>query len=304
MTTTLTLTQLIDRTLFDLGSPGELGRQIVVGSSALTTTSTTTMTLADATGVNTSDVLELGDELVLVTAKSSDAVPVLTVSRGYYGTTAGTAAEGDVGTVNPSYPRRRIAEAIRRSFSRIEAFGIVLVKTVTKNTADDETFSVELPADCREVYEVLYQSTIDGRIHPLTGWEPWLDVPATVSTTGKLLNVSRSVTSTDDLEVVYRAPYRWSSYPDDPVGDSTIEVPEGVEDLPSLYAAAWLTSSREVSRLELDRSEEWGRTVQVERGVSSALVRAKWQEFYRALDEARRLNHVPQPVVYRRRGTV
>lgn len=301
MATELTLDQLIDRTLFDLGNPGELGRQVVVGSTALTTVSSTTLTLSDASGVNPSDIIELGNELVLVTSKSSDATPVLTVSRGYYGTTKSTHAEGTVGTVNPTHPRRRIAEAIRRSFTRLEALGIPYVKSATVNRETGEPV-VQLPVDVREVYQVLYIGS-DGKVYEMSRWEYFDDLPTAKFSSGKALNVSELVEDEDDLEIVYRAPYRWSTYPSDPTGDSTIEIPEGAEDLPSLYAAAWLVSNREISRLELDRAEEWGRTEMTQRGAGPALVRAKWQEFYRALDEARRLDPPPQTIHFKRRST-
>jgi hypothetical protein len=300
---TLTLGQLVDRTLFDLVDPGGQGRRVVMGSTALTTTGATSLTLADSNGVNPTDVIEFGSELVLVTTKSDAATPVLTVSRGYYMTTAATYAEGQVGHVNPTYPRRKIAEAIRRSFSRLEALGVPLIKEDTLNTADvDDTaqYYVELPADCREVVEVRWQAT-DGRVWRLDGWEFFDYLPSAISTTGKGINLGRYVTEDDDIEVVYRAPYRWSTYPTDPTEAATITVPEGAEDLPALYAAAWLASSREISRSEIDRSDEWNKAAMSERGQSSALVRAKWQEFYRALDEARRLNPLPQNLVYKRR---
>jgi hypothetical protein len=297
MTVTVTLAQLIDRTMFDLAAPGEQGKQVVIGSTALTTTAATTFTLTDGTNINVSDVAEFGDELVLITGKTDDAVPVFTAARGYYGSTAATHAAGTIGLVNPTFPRRRIAEAIRRAFPRLEALGVPLVQSTTLNREVGLAYC-QLPVDCREVYQVMYWGT-DGRLYHLNGWEQFDDVPTAKFSTGKILNLPRYLEDTDDIEVIYRAPYRWSTYPSDPDGDATITVPEGAEDLPSLYAAAWLTSNREVSRLEIDRSEEWGRTEQVQRGVTAALVRAKWQEFYRSLDEARRLNRTPTPIIYR-----
>lgn len=296
-TVSKTLGELVDQTMFDLTQPGENGRIVVMGSTALTTTSATSMTLTDSTGVAITDVLEFGSELVLVTAKSADAVPVLTVSRGYFGTTPAVHADGDAGTVNPTFPRQKVAEAIKRSFARLEAFGIPLVKSGTYNRVAGLSY-VSMPAETRDVYEVWYHGT-DGRFYEVEGWRFVDNIPTGKVATGKALNVSRLIADTDDLEVTYRAPYRWSTHPSAPVEASTIDIPEGCEDLPSLYAAAWLASSREMSRAELDRAEEWNRTEQYERGSVGAMIRAKWQEFYRALDEARRLNPVPQPIIYK-----
>jgi hypothetical protein len=300
---TLTLGQLVDRTIFDLVDPGGQGRRVVMGSTALSTTGATELTLADATGVNPTDVIEFGSELVLVTAKSDLATPVFTVSRGYYNTTAATYAAGQVGHVNPTYPRRKIAEAIRRSFGRLEALGVPLIKSVTVSTEDlDDVaqYFVEAPADCREVLDVIWQAS-DGRFWHLDGWEFFDYLPTARSSTGKAINLGRYLSEDDEVEIIYRAPYRWSTYPSDPTEASTVTIPEGAEDLPALYAAAWLASSREISRSEIDRSDEWQKAAMAERGMSGALVRAKWQEFYRALDEARRLNPTPQNIVYRRR---
>ena len=60
-----------------------------------------------------------------------------------------------------------------------------------------------------------------------------------------------------------------------------------------------MVDSREISRTQIDRTEEWSRTEGFERGQTGALVRARWQAFYRALDEARRLNPPPQTIIYR-----
>ena len=113
-TISVTLGTLIDRTIMHL--EGATDRPLTrTLASALTASATdVTFTLDDADGISVSDVVEVGSELLLVTAKNSDPVPVITVSRGYYFTTVAAHAIGDVVAVNPRHPRRRIAEAIRR----------------------------------------------------------------------------------------------------------------------------------------------------------------------------------------------
>ncbi len=270
-----------------------------MGSTALTTTTATQFTLSDGTGVNVTDVVEFGNELVLVTARSDDPTPIFTCARGYFNTTAEAFIAGQVGHVNPPYPRRKIAEAIRRSFPRLESMGVPLIKVVEKTRVSGYSYC-EVPADCREVYRVLYWGT-DGRLLPLDGWEFFDNLPTGSFSTGKAINLGRYIADTDEFLVQYRAAYRWSNYPTDPVGSSTIDIPEGAEDLPALYAAAWVMSSRELNRAEIDASEEWNQSAQQNTGQSGATVRARWQEFYRALDEARRLNQMPQDIHFRRR---
>ena len=84
-TTTVTLGGLIDDTLEMLYRTSERPFQVTVGSSALDSPTDTTLTVDDASRVQATDVLEIGDELMLITAKSDDSTPVLTVSRGYAG---------------------------------------------------------------------------------------------------------------------------------------------------------------------------------------------------------------------------
>lgn len=302
MTVSVTLQTLVNRAQLDILDAGGQGKRVVMGSSALTATDTATFTLTDATGVSVTDVIEFGDELVLITAKSVDATPVFTCSRGYFNSTAATHAAGDVGHVNPTYPRVKIAEAVRRSFARLEALGVYLVKSVTKSMADTDLYYCEMPTDTREVLQVLYWADAgDGRLYEISKWEYFDNMPTTKFTTGKALNLPLYSDEADEFEVVYRASYRWSTYPSDPVAASTIEIPEGAEDLPALYAAAFLVSGREVSRQQIDKAEEWTQTASSGQGAGAGLVRARWQEFYRALDEARRLDRRPQPILIRRR---
>lgn len=289
---TVTLSQLVDRALLELQAPSENGFRVVVGSVGLDTAGSTTFTLTDPDRVAPTDLIEFGSELVLVTGKTDDAVPVYTCARGYYGTAAGAAPSGTVGVVNPTYPRHRVAEAVRRSFARLEAFGVTPVRSGTF-TRPAGKGHVLMPAGTKEVYDVWYLSD-DGRLHDLDRWQFDHSLPTGKFATGCAIRLPYYVSDTDELEIRYRGPYRWSTFPDPPTMGSTIEIPEGAEDLPALYAAAWMVASREISRNEIDRSEEWQRTEALgDRGSPGAFVRAQWQSFYRALDEARRINHVP-----------
>lgn len=300
---TITLETLVNRAQFDLVDAGGQGKRVVIASDDLADASDTTFTLTDASGINVTDVIEFGDELVLITDKSSDATPVFTCSRAYFNTTAVAHVAGTVGHANPTFPRRKIAEGIRRAFSRMDALGVVLVKSVTKSRVTDLAYC-EMPTDTREVLEVLYWSD-DGTgklYHLFKGWEFFDNMPIAKFSSGKALNLPLILEDEDEVEVLYRAAYRWSSYPTDPSGSDTIDIPEGCDDLPALYASAWLVSGREIGRTEIDRAEEWTQTASTGQGASAAVVRARWQEFYRALDEARRLNKVPTNILIRPRS--
>jgi hypothetical protein len=290
-TLSVTLSTLVDRALLELEAPTEQGRYVVLGSSALTATSTTTFTLASGFEVNALDLIEF-DELILVTEKSDDATPIYTCARSQYYTTASTYAAGVVGRVNPIHPRRRVAEGVRRSFTRMAALGLPLITADTFNRETDLAY-VLLPAETQEVYSVRYYSPDTGRVMTLDRWQFIENLDTATFSTGKIIRLPYYVADDDDLIITYRTPYRWSTHPSDPVAASTITVPEGAEDLPALYAAAFVLSGREMSRSQLDRAEEYVNGENARQGYGSTLVRLKWQEFYRALDEARRLHLIP-----------
>lgn len=298
-TVTVTLSTLVDRALEELQGPSELGKKVV--RSAALTASETTFTLSDTTP-SVSDLLEFGDELMLITGKSTDTNPTFTVSRGYYQTTAVAHDAEEVGYVNPQWNRHRVAGAVRRAFARLEGLGVPLLKSTAggpeESVDSDLRMVLSIPSEARDVWNVR-QDLIE-----VEHWEFIEDLPTSDYPTSKVVRLPKWVQDDDWFNVVYRAPYRWDSFPDEPTGTSEIELPEGAEDLPAAYAAAWLTSAREISRTELDRATEWNASEPSRGGVSQSLVRAKWQEFYRALDEVRRLDTpLPRrPYVRRRRG--
>lgn len=286
-TISVTLGALIDKALLELQSPVGGGRQVVMSGTILTGTDSTQFTLGAGAVVSPSDVIQFSDELVLVTAVEAG---VVTVSRGYYGTLKQVYQEGQIGYVNPTWPRKRIAEGVKRSFARLESLGVPLIRSATFARVAGMQY-ITMPAETRDVLHVGYLDA-SGRFWDIPSWRYFQDMPTSKIATGKIVRLPSYVADTDELEITYRVPYRWANHPAEPFGDTTIEVPEGAEDLPAAYAAAWCLSAREISRTELDVAEEWNRGEPQRGGVSLSVVRAKWQEFYRALDEARRLNPI------------
>lgn len=298
------LGQMIDQVYFDLHTPADM--PLATTASVALNATDVTLTVANAAPINAQDILEIDSELVLVTAKSADATPVITISRGYYGSTAAAHSSGARVVVNPRHPRVRIGEAIKRSFPRLESMRVPLYTTVTVNRAPGLRY-LTVPADARDVVSLKYLEPTTGTLVPLDAWTFWDDLPTTVSATGKAVRLASYISDDDDIMVTYQGPYRWSTHPSAPTEASTISIPEGAEDLPVLYATAWLVSRREIGRTELDRAEEWAAGEPSRGGVSAGTVRAVWQEFYRALDEARRLQpsfmprrpYVPTPRITR-----
>lgn len=279
-TTTVSLGDLVDRALYEIEAPAERGVPLVLGSNHLENATDTQFTLTGGV-LQVNDVAEFGSELVLVTAKSADLTPVYTVSRGYYNTTAAAHAAGSTGQANPQFPRRRVAEFVDRALVRLEGLGVPLVSSGTFNRTAGKR-QVVLPADVRQVLQVLYVNPTSGRVLEVDNWFQY-----ETSDMGNILMLPWYVMDSDELDIVYTEPYTWvGSFPDE---SATVALPVGAEDLPASYAAAMLVSGREVSRMQLDRAAEWAQTEPLRGQSGGALVRAKWQEFYRTLDEVRRV---------------
>ncbi len=293
----LQMSTLIDRTLEEVQAPAEVGRTVVL-VTALAAADTQSALTGTAAVTN---VIEFGSELLLVTAKTADVIPIYTFRRGYYGTTAAAQTVGAVGYLDPQFPRYRVMQAVRRAFDALEAMGVPLIKSeMLTPAASPFTGDTQLTLDPGEaVREVL-----DVRLnqYSVANWEFIDNVPVAEAPSGNLIRLRWGADSADTFSVTYRVPYRWSSTP--VTEASTIEVPEGAEFLPSAYAAAWLCNAREVSRHDLDRVSEWTEGEPTRAGVSARMVQAQWQAFYRRLDEARRLNPIPKrrPYVRRARG--
>lgn len=289
--TTLTLQELIEETLSRLYRTTERPRQVVIGSDALSSTSDTTLTLSSGTVPSVSDVLEVGQELLLVTAVSADATPVITVSRGYAGTPAVAAASGTIGVVNPLWARFEVRRAILRAFSGTLTVYLPSIVSEAYSSGTGLQY-VELPEDTLEVLAVSHMDSNSGLLSELYGWHFREDLPASVVASGKLLRVAFAYSAGDEIIITRHAAYAWSDTP--PTEASTITLPSFGEDLPALYASAYLVMNREVSRLELDRIEEWNQEAAIRQGVNLRMAQSLWTEFYRRLDEARRVQNRPK----------
>lgn len=300
---TVTLGSLVDQALEDLRNYDELGR-LVVRNEALDLVATT-CTFVDASNLNVADVVEFGTELVRVIAKTADVTPLFTIARGVYGTTPQTHPASQVGTQRPKWNRKKVASAIVRSFPRIEARGVCVRKTVVASPVLEivpagvtaTRYTLQVPAEARGVVRVR-----DG-LYEADGWE-FLDDRNTVDyPTGKIVRLGRCVKDVPH-EIVYLAPFRWSTYPVAPGEAATIVVPEGAEALPVDWAVPFLLSNREISRSEIDRVTKWQEGEPQRGGISAGMVRARWQQFYAAIDEVLRLDPKParRPVVRRPRA--
>jgi hypothetical protein len=293
-TVSVSLGALIDEALDGLYRSAERPAQVIVGSNALGTTSDTQLTLSSGS-VDVTDRLEgPAGELMLVTAKSEDATPVYTVSRGYLGTTKAVQGTGTVLLKNPAFTRSEVTRWIQRAVSSFMNAELPYVEI--KEYSRHSTFQyIELPSDSIDVFRVRHFGELDGRVADVGGWR-FEEVPTDVVASGKILRVSAGVTEDDELIVDVWRPYSWS----DNTEAGTVPLPLAGRDIPVLWAAAYGQSRREVSRAELDKIEEWNQEQAIRAGVNLRLVRDMWGEVYRRTDEAKEVHRTPRSRVYRK----
>lgn len=306
--TTLTLSDIIEEAMSLLYRPIERPLQFAVGADAITSTSDASFQMAaDNLAVQVSSLLEVERELMLVTAKDSSSPPVLTVERGYAGTGGVKVASAPTGTtvlVRPLWARNDVYRAILRCFSGSLATHLPSIDSVTKTLATG-AYYVSMPANTIDIlrvgmteYGVAGTSQADAW-EEVGQWELIEDVPTTVVSTGKMLTLPRWLPVGQEFHVTYQIPYAWSGGTDVPAETETISVPSVAVELPALYAAAHCVLGREISRLELDRIEEWNQEAAIRQGVNLRLATQLWNEFYRRLDEARRVQNLPRRRPYR-----
>ena len=297
-TETLTLSDLIDEALAYLYRAQERPRPCPLNADI--SSSATTLQVADAEEmIHITSILEFGSELVLVTDVDRTTAPdTFTVSRGYADTTAAahTSASGE-GVVNPLFPRREVDRKIREFFKGPANTYIPKLETTKTATASDSVHYVQVPADCVRVLEVRHYSTGTGKIVHIGNWEMHENLPTADFPNGKALAVSAVIFPEDDLYVTYQVPHEWSGSGDE---DDTVTLSFGLSDVPTLYAAATMITGRELTRLELDHIEEWNAAEAVRSGTPVRYIQQLWQQYYRRIDEARRLQYVPKHRPYRK----
>src|SRR5690606_1713553 len=270
--------------------------QVTVGAMALDNAADKTLTLVDATHVNVTDRLEAPDgEIMIVTAKTDDEVPVLTVARSY----AGKAADGGHPTTtrltkNPTWSIHDTERRIRRAVSAVFNRYLPYVTSAVMQRSPSGQW-VEMPADTMRVLRVRRIEDMTGRIVDVGGWYFEDNLPLSLVSTGAALRVPHYVNVSDDLIVDYQVPW-------DPSG-ATVALPVGGEDLPVLWAVAYSLGRREVARGDVTKIEEWNQEQAIRQGVNLRLLRDLWLEFYRRLDEVRATYDYPKHRPYKRMAT-
>lgn len=302
-TVSVSLGTLIDEALSRLYRHSERPLQVSMSGGPSDAADTTlNLTTGDASKISITDVIEINQEAMLVTAVDT-ATDILTVARGYAGTTASAdhLATHPV-LVQPGHLRADIARFVQRCVSG--PMNVYLPYMVTGADGTDLLYRtagkqyIEMHADTQRVLSVRHFISVTGRIIDVGGWQFEEDIPTGLITSGKALRVPSTVENDDALIVVSVRPYAWSVVP--PVESSTISLPLASEDLPSLWAAAYAITGHEITRLDLDQIEEWNQDAAVRQGFNIRIMRELWGEFYRRIDEARRVQNVPRHRTFRK----
>ena len=169
VTARVRLGDLIDETLSRLLRPQEMPVLVTVGQ-ALSTPASTQFTLqTGADLVSVSDIVEFGDELVLVTGKTADATPIFTCARGYAGTPASVHTSGSVGRKSPTWSRWQVRRAV---VDALEAgiVGFVPEQVTTVRAVGYGAMWVTVPEEAISVARAAVV-TQDGRLVELKGWD-------------------------------------------------------------------------------------------------------------------------------------
>jgi hypothetical protein len=297
ITSNLIVSTLVEEAIGHLYRTAERPKPVTLsdGLADATDTSFTLATSDDWQAVSVTDTVEFGSELVYISAKTSDAQPVYTCIRGMEGTTPVAHISG-TGLLNPAFPRYKVFNNVRDWFRRSNA-ALPLVTSETATVVTDKLY-VPMPADTMKVFRVGYFNPDTMLFFPLDGWQFFDDIPVSQVSTGKYLRVAPYVANADLLTITYQKQYTV------PVAETdTVQIPLGGEVCPSLYAAAFLLSKREVSRLELENATEWQSLEVLRSGQNLGITRDYWQQYYKAIDDAKRTYQPPRhrPYVKTRR---
>lgn len=307
----VTLGEMIEETLDILYRNTERPRAVILSSLLDAAGAVTTITLDadDGQYVAVSNVLEFGSERMLVTHSDGQANPTFTLSRAYAGTRLAEHPAGTIGLVDPKWGRSQIRRAILHCMAGPMARHVPYHATDLFYTSDVSGVGqqyVPLDANTLDVLSVRYMSPTNGRIVDLPGWRFENDLPPALVSSGRALRVPSFISTSDDLIVNYLTPYEWLNAQDDVIEaadvaeEHYVRLPTGAEDVPVLYAVAYLSSGRELTRQEVDRTEEWNAEMADRRGVNLQALRQAWQLYYQRIDEVHRVHPMPKRRVFRR----
>jgi hypothetical protein len=245
---------------------------------------------ASATLGISSGIVEIGEELILVSAVADDGTcTVPPWGRGYLGTTAAAHNTGDLVTSQPAFPRAKVFTAINETISRV--FPKLFAERSASFTTSVPSITYDLPDDAVRLLDARWQ--VSGAAKYWRGIRKMRMGPAGGTTasggvTGPFTNVSVDIADPMQpgrpLVVTYAAqPTQFTTITDDYV--TVTGLPITSRDVLIYGSASALTVSSELSRLQIASIEQQDRTKLV--APSAALTSSRFldQRYSERLNE-------------------
>jgi len=271
---TSTSLDLIERTRWHLNTGQTEQQNRLTGS--LDTAATSLTFDFDLSGIRAGAVIHLGLESMYVWEVVSTTSHIVTVQRGFGGTTAATHAAGDLVEVNPRFSNFTILQALNDELRSLTGLGLYQVG-IASFTFDGTARTYDLSSDLIEVLEVRYDSSgTTNRWPVITDFEVLRDMDTTKFASGIAIRLDGRVESQRTVRVRYRKPYGLLSSLSDDAATVTGMHPEAL-DIPPLGAAAMIAQSREVRRTDTFAQGDTRRSNEVPAGMPQASARGLLQ---------------------------
>ena len=242
MTTAATV---IDRTLRQLLSGTVEARNKLASTIDASTTSVTTTYPLE--GLRAGQILEIDSELMYIWTADTGS-KVLTVERGYNGTTATAHTANALIKVNPRFPRAQVLEAVNDEMADLSSpmNGLFQVKTLDIDyNGSDTMINLTGVTAIIDLLSVSVRYMVDD--YPVARKVRLVrDVPTDDFASGYALRFDQGVFP-GRLRVVYKAPYVTASTESSDI-NTTCGIQESVTDIVAIGAQLRLMSPREIKR--------------------------------------------------------
>jgi hypothetical protein len=283
-----TVGKLIDKVLGELESwslDEEQSTTLAAPLDATSLTLTVTTARGIATGI-TPGILEIDSEMLYADGVDGTNVSVVPWGRGYKSTTAASHAIGARVISQPTFPRAKVLDEMNDVLQRI--FPKVWAVKALETTTTYPALSYDLPADAQKVLTARWQLP-DGRQYWRTVRRVRMQpgIGSTDDTDNPTAEIADAMIPGRPLEILYTAkPTQMTS--EDAEFTTATGLPRGLEDVVVLGAAASMTTSQELSRLQTSSIEQQNRSQLV--APSAALTSSRYleQRFQQRLAEERR----------------
>ena len=278
-------------------------RSFLMGSrrdvtTTLTTTamtnSVTTLNVASANGIAVGSLIEIGRELMLV---AGAAGLILTVARGYGGSTPAAHAIGAFIVANPTVPMLTLLTAANAELNSLSSpvnglFRVALKDINTNLGKIGFDLGVDDPAAFMEILSIRYrESNLGDWVRmPRHEYELIREADSTDFPSGIGLMISRGLPGTQTTRVLFKMAFnQLSDLTEDVPG--TTGLPWTAEDIVAMGAAIRVAEAREIARADLSAQTDPRRAQEVPMGnalqAPSALRASRKM---RIAEEAARLN--------------